>query len=394
MSRPSDEEALEDARGLVAMIVDLLAEQEWEVVSNLTSKRRLSAEQLEAAIRGLSIELVRTPAGGLPEIEVVRAPPKPATTPGKRPRRRFTAVAPLWTPSGKSLWVLELTVREVSGGFQEARTEAVRLAAEPGAERPLVAWTPPAPTAAEKAAAEKEAAKRAKRAERSGARRQDGRPRWKTRHADVVGRVPADAGGLAVRAGDVVAQVQLCLDDVRRQLEREEMSLSDIVDMTVRTTDFPAARAQAGALSRWQREHGAWDQVHFEVVDALEPPGAVVEVEVRASRSTLVAGQLPESTPNAPVPEHLRPAVRAELDALAHGERPDHLYWVEVDGETLVVQPEAIWEHRQTDAMRRDDGGWSVVLPLWTELGCPSDFTAEVEVDPTGVAMIHSVRVM
>ncbi|MEH3075237.1 MAG: hypothetical protein PGN11_00925, partial [Quadrisphaera sp.] len=92
------------------------------------------------------------------------------------------------------------------------------------------------------------------------------------------------------------------------------------------------------------------------------------EVEVHATHYELVAGELPETTPNTPVPEHLRPALRAELDALARGDRPDHLYWVEEygdDGATLVVQPEAIWDHRETDASQQDDGSWWVVLPLW-----------------------------
>ncbi|MEH3075738.1 MAG: Rid family hydrolase [Quadrisphaera sp.] len=396
MSRATDEEAVADARHLVSMVVDFLAEGEWETVANLTSGQRLSADQLEARVRDLPFPLVRMPAGAVDEIEVEPAVPRPAKTHGKRQRRRFAAVAPLWTAAGKSRWVLELTVRELSGGFLEAQVDGLHPALE-GAPGHL-----PRAAVVERAmklerAVELKRATRAKKTARAGARKQDGRPRWKTRAAEAVGRVPVDGAGRALHSGDVVAQLQLCLDDVRSQLEREQLSLADIHEMAVRTSDFPAARAQAEVLGRWQREHGAWERTSFEVVDALEPLGAVVEVEVHATHYELVAGELPETTPNTPVPEHLRPALRAELDALARGDRPDHLYWVEEygdDGATLVVQPEAIWDHRETDASQQDDGSWWVVLPLWTELECPSALSAEVENDPSGTVIIHTVHVM
>jgi len=97
------------------------------------------------------------------------------------------------------------------------------------------------------------------------------------------------------------------------------------------------------------------------------------------------------------VPEELRPAIASALEALVRGERPELLTWVHTYGSagaTLVEQPHAIWTHDQTDVVAVDEGGWWIVLPLWTADEAPSDLSAEVEVSSNGVARIRDVHVL
>jgi hypothetical protein len=73
------------------------------------------------------------------------------------------------------------------------------------------------------------------------------------------------------------------------------------------------------------------------------------------------------------------------------------LAWVREYGDhgaTLVTQPDEIWAHPSTEATPRLDGGWHVVLPLWTSEAAPSDLSAEVVVSPDGVARLIDVHVL
>ncbi len=97
------------------------------------------------------------------------------------------------------------------------------------------------------------------------------------------------------------------------------------------------------------------------------------------------------------VPEELRPVLREQLDRLVAGEWPELLTWVHEygpDGTTLVPQPEAIWVQERAGATRRRNGGWHVVVPLWTQDEAPSDLSAELVVEEAGVARIASVHVL
>ncbi len=97
------------------------------------------------------------------------------------------------------------------------------------------------------------------------------------------------------------------------------------------------------------------------------------------------------------VPDEVRPAVRQELDALVDGQRPEHLLWVRrygKHGATLVRQPDDLWDHPNADAVRINDGGWHVVVPLWTTEEAPSDLSAEVLVGPDARATLHNVHVL
>lgn len=178
------------------------------------------------------------------------------------------------------------------------------------------------------------------------------------------------------------------------------MSPADITDVIVRTTDFPVVRAQASELGRWLRQAGTKERVCFEAVDGLPLDGQAVEVEARAIRWTWIGKGGPPAQDldeREPVPEHLRAAVRVELDALCRGERPEMLTWVREygeDGATLVIQPEEIWDHPNSSWGAVDAGGWWVTLPLWTVTECPSDFSAELDIDISGKATLENVHVM
>jgi hypothetical protein len=89
--------------------------------------------------------------------------------------------------------------------------------------------------------------------------------------------------------------------------------------------------------------------------------------------------------------------VREQLDRLAAGDFPDLMTWVRRygrDGAMLVRQPDAIWEHPRSTAVQTDEGGWHVVLPLWTTNESPSDLSAEVLVAADGTAVVHDVHVL
>ena len=86
-----------------------------------------------------------------------------------------------------------------------------------------------------------------------------------------------------------------------------------------------------------------------------------------------------------------------ELNRLVLGELPYLLHWANnygTEGAVLIEQPDEIWEHRHTDALRTDDGGWHVVIPLFTTTESPSDLSAEIIVDPMGNATLHDVHIL
>jgi hypothetical protein len=75
------------------------------------------------------------------------------------------------------------------------------------------------------------------------------------------------------------------------------------------------------------------------------------------------------TVPHPAIPSELRPALSVALRALVAGERPDLLTRVTEYGDssaTLIDQPAAIWSHRDSTATSTNDGGWHIVLPLWT----------------------------
>ncbi len=97
------------------------------------------------------------------------------------------------------------------------------------------------------------------------------------------------------------------------------------------------------------------------------------------------------------IPVSLRTAIAEQLKQLVAGQHPGLLLWVReygVEGVRLIPQPPEIWTHPDSDAIRTVDGGWHVVLPLWTEAENPSDLFAEFSVDRRGDASIQDVHVL
>jgi hypothetical protein len=84
-------------------------------------------------------------------------------------------------------------------------------------------------------------------------------------------------------------------------------------------------------------------------------------------------------------PQRHRAALRAALDQLAAGDRPEVLTWVAAYGHSgteLVTQPDEIWTHRWTDYREREDGSAYGSMPLWAAGQSPSDLSAEFENTP------------
>ncbi len=97
------------------------------------------------------------------------------------------------------------------------------------------------------------------------------------------------------------------------------------------------------------------------------------------------------------IPEGLRPSIREQLDKLVLGDMPELLVWARTygsEGAVLVPQPPEIWEHRDSEAFRMDDGRWHIVIPLFTEAEQPSDLSAEIVVNQDGSAVIQHVHVL
>lgn len=97
------------------------------------------------------------------------------------------------------------------------------------------------------------------------------------------------------------------------------------------------------------------------------------------------------------IPEEHRPAVRAALDELVAGGRPDLMVWLRRYGDSgaeLAPQPDAVWEHRLTEVVERGDGTLAFNLPLWTAQESPSDLSAEGEIDADGAVRLTDVHVL
>lgn len=80
-----------------------------------------------------------------------------------------------------------------------------------------------------------------------------------------------------------------------------------------------------------------------------------------------------------------------------NGRRPDLLVWVRnygASGAELVPQPEAIWDHPETDYLPRQDGTVAIVVPLWTSEESPSDLSAELEITASGAVALTDVHVL
>ena len=104
-----------------------------------------------------------------------------------------------------------------------------------------------------------------------------------TRTMYAAGQGSVDADGHPVHAGDMVAQVGQCLDNVETVLAAAGMTLRDVVRYDVYTTDidgyFPASGQLAQRLGSPAPAGGVLVQV-----DRLAFPEMLVEIRVTAVR--------------------------------------------------------------------------------------------------------------
>ena len=97
------------------------------------------------------------------------------------------------------------------------------------------------------------------------------------------------------------------------------------------------------------------------------------------------------------IPARHRVALRAVLDDLVTGVRPDLLTWVRQYGESgaeLVIQPEDVGTHACTDYAERADGTAYGSVPIWTTTESPSDLSAEFEIAADGTVQLTDVHVL
>lgn len=101
-----------------------------------------------------------------------------------------------------------------------------------------------------------------------------------------------------------------------------------------------------------------------------------------------------EHDPIGVVPEVLRPAIRAELQAIVTGDGPGVMLRVREYPATLIPKPEAMWSHPLSEVQVPNDGTAWCVLPLWTMDESASDLSAELEIDEQGRVTISDVHVL
>lgn len=100
---------------LVSTIVNLIVRGEYEVVEAMTRGQRLSANDLEDAVRAYGRHLIPPPPGSWAKLHVVAVKRRIGR------REAYVAVVPMWTEEeGESDVALELRVRRAAQGLWDA----------------------------------------------------------------------------------------------------------------------------------------------------------------------------------------------------------------------------------------------------------------------------------
>lgn len=103
------------------------------------------------------------------------------------------------------------------------------------------------------------------------------------RTVTVTCRPAAPANGSDDGDDGVPSQLHRCLDDARRQLSAEGMSLADVQHLQIRTTDAHAVSVSVRELASRLRDAGAAPSISVLGVPRLAVPDRVVEVEATAT---------------------------------------------------------------------------------------------------------------
>lgn len=94
-----------------------------------------------------------------------------------------------------------------------------------------------------------------------------------------AGQTATDAQGQPQHPGDMAAQLALCLDNLEAVLRQAEMTLADLVKLTIHTTDVDTLLRHYGVLAGRLGAAGAAPPATLLGAARLALPGLLVELE-------------------------------------------------------------------------------------------------------------------
>lgn len=98
------------------------------------------------------------------------------------------------------------------------------------------------------------------------------------------GQIAVDALGAPRHAGDMAAQIGLALDNLEAVLAEAEMTLADVVGITIYTTDVDELLANYGVLAGRLESGGVTPASTLLGVTRLAFPELLVEIQATAAR--------------------------------------------------------------------------------------------------------------
>lgn len=98
-----------------------------------------------------------------------------------------------------------------------------------------------------------------------------------------AGQTATDAQGQPQHPGDMAAQLALCLDNLEAVLRLAEMTLADLVKLTIHTTDVDLLLRHYGVLAGRLGAAGAAPPATLLGAARLALPGLLVELEAIAA---------------------------------------------------------------------------------------------------------------
>ena len=97
-----------------------------------------------------------------------------------------------------------------------------------------------------------------------------------------AGQLATDDDGAPMHAGDMAAQISLCLDNLERVLAEAGMNLSNVVRMNYYTTDVDAFMSAGAVLGARFAESGCRPASTLLGIDRLAFPECLIEIEATA----------------------------------------------------------------------------------------------------------------
>lgn len=103
-----------------------------------------------------------------------------------------------------------------------------------------------------------------------------------TRVLRCSGQTSVDGSGAPLHGGDMAAQIGQAFDNLETVLKAADMSLSNVVRLTVNVTDMDAALASFGPVAQRLGAAGIQPAVTLLGVTRLFSPDLMVEIEAEA----------------------------------------------------------------------------------------------------------------